>query len=345
MNFLYKLLFFYFILLLNLNALELLNDYNKSKLYFPEKSWKQIKDPSDMGWSINKLAKAKKYSQKISRSSVLIIENGVIVYSWGDLEKKYNLYSIRKSILSATYGKYILNKTIDINSTLQKLNINDINNLSVAEREAKISDLLKSRSGVYHPAAYETKKMKEIRPLRGSHKANEYWYYNNWDFNTLLTIFEQETKKSFFKTFKNDIADKIKMQNLKLEDMRYVYDKKSSIHPAYPFRMNILDLARFGLLMENNGKWHNDSIIFKQWIQESFKKYTILDNKFCNSYGYMWWSSKDIYCARGFGGQWLVILPKSNIVIVHLVDIKESNRINTKKFKNLFFKIINSKLL
>ena len=66
-------------------------------------------------------------------------------------------------------------------------------------------DLLQSRSGIYHPAAYETVKMKKKRPERGSHKPGEIFWYNNWDFNALCTIFEQQTRTKVFVEFQKTI--------------------------------------------------------------------------------------------------------------------------------------------
>jgi hypothetical protein len=50
-------------------------------------------------------------------------------------------------------------------------------------------DLLRSRSGVYHPVDFETESMQKGRPARGSHAPGTLWYYNNWDFNVLYQNF------------------------------------------------------------------------------------------------------------------------------------------------------------
>jgi CubicO group peptidase (beta-lactamase class C family) len=113
---------------------------------------------------------------------------------------------------------------------------------------ATVSDLLKSCSGVYHQAAAETNKMEEMRPQRGSHPPGIFYYYNNWDFNVLGTIFEKVTGARIFEAFKKEIAEPIAMENFSLDDCRYSYEEKKSMHPAYNFRMTARDLARFGLL-------------------------------------------------------------------------------------------------
>src|SRR5207247_606298 len=84
----------------------------------------------------------------------------------------------------------------------QELGIDDSEpSLTPEEKKATLGDLLKARSGVYHPALYETPGMKAARPRRSSHAHGTFWYYNNWDFNVLGTVFERQTKNSLFREF------------------------------------------------------------------------------------------------------------------------------------------------
>ena len=77
-----------------------------------------------------------------------------------------------------------------MSSTLAELGIDDNEpSLTDVEKRATVRDLLTARSGVYHPALYETPGMAAMRPLRGSHLPGTHWYYNNWDFNALGTIY------------------------------------------------------------------------------------------------------------------------------------------------------------
>ena len=69
------------------------------------------------------------------------------------------------------------------------------------------------------------------------------WHYNNWDFNTLGTIFERQAGTTIAEAFKRLIAEPLQMEDFDLTDLSYVGGSKS-IHPAYPFRMTARDLAR-----------------------------------------------------------------------------------------------------
>ena len=85
--------------------------------------------------------------------------------------------------------------------------------------------------------------------------------------------------------------------------------------------INTEDHARFGLLFARKGKWNDQQLISEKWtemIQTPANAY--------ESYGYMWWLNKGprsweglpdhIYYAAGFGGNFIVIDQKSDLVIV-----------------------------
>ena len=106
---------------------------------------------------------------------------------------------IRKSFLSGLIGIAVSEHRIELSKTLSELGFNDIApSLTEIEKSAKVGDLLKARSGVYHLASNDTPGMTALRPARGSHLPGTYWCYNNWDFNALGAISEQQTQSSIF---------------------------------------------------------------------------------------------------------------------------------------------------
>src|SRR5262249_26784924 len=177
-----------------------------------------------------------------------------IVSQWGAVTTKFNVHSIRKSLLSALYGIAVANGQIDLNSTLEQLGIDDNEpSLTPQEKQARVIDLLKARSGIYHAALYETPAMKAKNPPRGSPPPRSFWSYNNWDFNALGTIYEQPTHDTIYHAFDVQIAQRIGMEDYDPKEQQYVTGP-DSIHRAYPFRMSARDMARFGLLYLRRGR-------------------------------------------------------------------------------------------
>jgi hypothetical protein len=325
---------------------EILHEYDKNIHYFPGKQWSKIASPELAGWSTVKLEQARQYSESIHSDAVVIIENGIIVAEWGNITKRYKLDSVRKSLMSAMYGVGTDQKKINPASTLKELHITDIGGLSPKEENATVHDLLTARSGVFHPAAYETEGMREKRPDRDSHDHGSFWFYNNWDFNALLTIFNQETKEDFFSQFQEKIATPLQMEQFRLQDTSYHYERELSLHPAYLFRMSALDLARFGLLYLREGKWREQQIISEDWIRKSTQKYSVLNPENPErGYGYLWWIHEEGYYASGNGGQRLFVSPKLKMVIVHRVDTDSKIRVKAKPIWTLYDKILNAREL
>ena len=121
----------------------------------------------------------------------MIVDDGVVVDAWGDISRNFQCHSMRKSILSAIIGVHVDQGHLDLSQTLAQLGIDDYApGLTAEEKQATVGDLIQARSGVYHVALGESREMKAMRPERHSHPAGTFWYYNNWDFNALGTIFE-----------------------------------------------------------------------------------------------------------------------------------------------------------
>ena len=292
--------------------------------------------PEAAGWSAEKLAEAKSWSQQIAPSAaVMIIQHGRVVAQWGDVATKSNLHSIRKSLLSALIGIAVDEHKIDLGATIGSLGIDDNEpSLTPTEKTATVGDLLKARSGIYHAALYETPGMARRRPARGSHAPGTFWYYNNWDFNALGTIYERATGEWIFTALLGKIARPIGMQDYQPSDGEY-FRGAASDHPAYPIRMSARDLARFALLYLHDGKWNGRQIIPSAWVQESTQSYS---QAFPEAgpgygYGYLWWIGfpsntgaptvnvpKHTYAAMGAEGQYAFVIPAYDLVFVHRIN-------------------------
>lgn len=298
------------------------------EMIFPEKHWRQYQTPEEAGFVAEKLKLLEAKFAESGGDVLFVVHNGKILLEKGPATRRFRQTSIRKSYLSGLFGSYLEKGKIDLNQTLEDLKIDDLMPLTEAEKKATVIDLMAARSGIYLPAAYTTKGNKERMPARGSHPPGTFWYYNNWDFNTLVTIFNQQTSQDFFETFKTDIADPLQMEDFRLFDTYYRYEDTLSQHPAYLFKMSARDMARFGLLYLNEGRWMAQQLIPGKWIKKSTAVYTKdLGPAFNHrgSYGLLWWITEDVngepmYYASGAGGQRIFILPQSQLVFVHLTD-------------------------
>ena len=291
-------------------------------------------------------AAVRSYAQKYKPTALMVVQDGLVVATSGDVSRKVNVRSVRKSFLSALYGVALERGQIKLESTLGQLGIDDIApSLTAEEKQATVRQLLMARSGVYHPAAYETSRQKSTRPPRGSHPPGTFWYYNNWDFNALGAIYEKAAGANVFDSFDKVIARPLGMQDFTAHDGTFIRDH-SSLYPAYVFSMSTRDLARFGWLFLNKGQWNGVSVIPSQWTAESTQAYSETDRK-DRGYGYLWWTldagawGRGAIYAAGHGGQLIVIVPEKHLIAVQVVELDERQKgIHSSTFLELLRQVM-----
>ena len=321
------------------------------------------------GYSISKLDTLRDFLKKSGASSMMIMLDGKVVFDWGNTDEKHVIHSIRKPLIHALLGIAVDQKKIDTSMTLKDLGLQDIHpELSELELSARIADLLKSKSGVYHLSSAMTKNMIKNLPKRNSFKPGEHYFYNNWDFNTLGAILEKQTGKTIYQLFLNQIAIPLGMRDYKglyknidgdaneNEDVSevdgyYKHQKSKSKYPAYHFRMSSRDLALLGQLYLNNGVWNGQQIVSKEWINVSKKPYSMIDDKKGIAYGMLWRlklaeNGKDIlsFYHTGLEMQILAIYPDSKMVIVHRVNTEKKYQYNKDDLEKTLQLVFDAKI-
>jgi CubicO group peptidase (beta-lactamase class C family) len=114
-----------------------------------------------------------------------------------------------------------------------------------------------------------------------------------------------------------------------LEITRVHWFKNKVGHPHTGGGLHLLpqDIAKFGLLYLNDGKWKGKHVVPAVWIKESFRKLVTLRRKVPGvvGYGYLWWilspdpdgaRKEYIYAAMGFRAQYIFVIPEYDMVVV-----------------------------
>lgn len=292
------------------------------------------------GWDMQTLDRAFRHACELGSSTLVISTDGDIVRSMGNLSKPLRVHSVRKALLSALVGQHLGTGQgkIDLNSNLAELGIDDSPvPLTDLQKTTRVLHLVKSLSGINHPAAAEAGLMEKDKTRRLGRTPNvpgTKWAYNNWDYNTLTSIFVQQTGMDIYQAFHTGIARPIGMQDFKNGHVRYTYETHLSMHPKAGFSLSARDMLKFGQLYLNRGRWQGKEIIPAAWIDRITRDYTGTGRSGLRSaHGYLWWVPVDetsrrmglpggSYVAAGFGSQRLVVIPAWKTVIVHQVDTR-----------------------
>jgi len=151
-------------------------------------------------------------------------------------------------------------------------------------------------------------------------KPGAFWDYENYD--TLLAVDAMKRTLGKDETYRNfprhALLDRIGMRNTLLSTDRFGdFILSSQVYT------NARDLARFGLLYLQNGTWNGERLISEDWI-EFVRTPAPATSETGNFYGGQWWLvpddrsdvPKDAYSTAGNRGQYVIVVPSHDIVIV-----------------------------
>lgn len=152
-------------------------------------------------------------------------------------------------------------------------------------------------------------------------KPGTYWDYENYE--TLLAVYAMkkalgEDPKTYIEFPRKALLDKIGMRNTFLSTDRFGdFILSSQVYT------NARDLARFGILYQQNGMWNGERIISEDWIK-FVRTPAPSTAKIGNFYGGQFWLvpdtrtdvPKDAYSTAGNRGQYVIVVPSHDLVIV-----------------------------
>ncbi|TDJ46142.1 MAG: class C beta-lactamase-related serine hydrolase [Gammaproteobacteria bacterium] len=147
-----------------------------------------------------------------------------------------------------------------------------------------------------------------------------FWDYENYD--TLLAVYAMKQALGSDKVYqefpRRALLDKIGMRNTLISaDRFHDFILSSQVYT------NARDLARFGLLYQQNGTWNGKRLISEDWI-EFVRTPAPATKDRGNFYGGQWWLvpddrtdvPKDAYSTAGNRGQYVIVVPTHDLVIV-----------------------------
>ena len=299
---------------------------------YPGATWARIADPASVGWSAAGLDSVRAHLATLPSTGFMAVVGGRVLMEYGDVQAQSYLASVRKSILSMLYGRYVADGTIDLDETLAAIGIDDRQGLTDVERRARVRDVLAARSGIFHPASNGGDDLASAPP-RGSQPPGSYYLYSNWDFNALGTIFERKTGRDIYDALDTDLARPIGMQDWDRSIQRKSGDTTRSVHRAYHVTLSTRDMARLGLLMLREGRWAGTQLVPRDWVRESTRAITPVSEMNPTprragpfGYGYLWWvwdgphatgPYRGAYTGLGAIGQHITVLPALDLVVAH----------------------------
>jgi len=123
-----------------------------------------------------------------------------------------------------------------------------------------------------------------------------------------------------------DFAKKYLFEPMGIEDFHW-YEKQGINLGANGLKLRPHDMVKLGTLYLHEGQWNGKPVVPPEWVRESIKP-RFMTYEAIGAYGYQWWSSElsaagsavPFYFAMGLFGQFIIVVPSSEIVAVFLSE-------------------------
>lgn len=120
-------------------------------------------------------------------------------------------------------------------------------------------------------------------------------------------------------------------------DWRYIIVNEMP-HAANGLSLRPRDMAKFGQLFLDAGKWDGEQIVPQSWVQQATRA-KIAVNAF-TAYGFQWWiihyDEQQLNLCIGYAGQYIIVAPEYNLVVV----LTGGNADNGTDFTDIIFNYI-----
>lgn len=312
---------------------------NAQSLYFPTKysnTWETVA-PTNLGWNTPQITPLLDFLKEKNTKAFIILKDGKIA-----IEQYYDTFTQDSVWYWASAGKTVTSFLVGIAQQTGALNIEDQTSKYLGkgwttapidkEDQITIWHQLTMTSGLDDnllptPTIPDPDNCLEPECLIYKADAGTRWAYHNAPYRLLQDVVPAATGISWQQYTNQQLKQKIGMS--------------TGVWLNYVFYSKPRDMARFGLLILNKGKWENELILkdtayFNQMVHTS--------QAINKSYGYLWWlngkgehrlpgnfqflfqgdlipsAPDDLIAALGKNDQKIYIVPSQNLVVIRMGD-------------------------
>jgi CubicO group peptidase (beta-lactamase class C family) len=298
--------------------------------------WPKHKDYN----SVSETERLQKYNEAYGAIAYVIIKNDSIwfenYYDGFDENSKTNSFSMAKSYVSGLMGKAIEEgyiKSLDqpvsdffpefSEGIAAKMTVGDLSSMASGTNwDEKYYSPLSITTRAYFDDDLE----KVILGLKVVNEPGQAYKYSSGDTQLLAMVIEKATGKKLYDYLTESFWKPLGSENPALWQ---VDSEAHDLVKAYCcIASNAKDFARFGKLYKDHGKWRGEQLLDSAFVARS------ITPRFAESpqYGYGFWmqkrDGKSFFMMRGHLGQYVIVEPEDNIIIVRLGHQKSPDAAN-----------------
>ena len=301
-------------------------------LYFPPitgDEWATIA-PEDISWCSDSIQPLYDFLEAEETKAFIVLKDGRIV-----MEKYFGTFNKTKQWYWASAGKSLTSFLIGMAQQEGSLSIEDQTNMYLGQGWTSCAPLAENQRTIRNQLTMTTgfndafPNFDCLQPscLNCIAEAGERWAYHNSPYTLLDSVLFYSAGQSASDFFQNHLPS--------LTGMTGTYQKVGNNHV---FFSKARTMARFGLLMLNQGKWNQTTVMTDM---DYYHDMIHTSQSFNPSYGYLWWlngqdaymlpqsqtiftgsmmpnAPSDMFMALGKNGQLLNVVPSENLVVVRM---------------------------
>ena len=327
------------------------------EMYFPPllgDNW----ETTNHGWNTQDLEDLFQFLEDNNTRAFLVLINGRIVAEkyWGntitggapfDKESVWYWASAGKTLTAFLTG--IAQKRGELNiddSTSDYLSAGWTSMDSEKEEQITIRHQLTMTTGIEYDVMNDNCTLPEC--LQYKSDPGTQWFYHNAPYTLVGNVIEAASGSTMQAYTKSQVLDKIGMKG------GWIMNNYNRVFWSTP-----RDMARFGLLMLNEGKWEDgEELLEAEYLQEMINSSQSLNP----AYGYLTWlngkssliypglaasfnfkftpnAPDDLYAAAGKNGQFMDVIPSENMVVIRMGDNPDNSLVPVQFHNDMWEKI------
>ncbi|MCI4671231.1 MAG: beta-lactamase family protein [Bacteroidia bacterium] len=332
----------------------------ESRYYPPKNSdqWESI-SPDSLQWDAEKLEDLYKFLETNNTRAFILLKGGKIVVEkyWGLNITRNAQFTRESQWYWASAGKTLSAFLVGLAQEQSFLNIENKSSDYLgtawtslpAEKEALIT--VRHQLTMTTGLDYNVSNIDCTDPECLEYKADagSQWFYHNGPYTLLGEVVSRATGLSYQQFTDEELKTQIGMEGT------WIKNNYNNVFWSSP-----RDMARFGVLIANKGKWEDDFVMNDS---SYFSAMTNTSQELNPSYGYLWWlngkgqvvlpgsalklntsispnAPMDMFAALGKNGQFLDIIPSEDLVLVRMGEAPDGSLVPVKFHDDIWEKLM-----
>ena len=331
-------------------------------MYFPPTThsyWESV-SIEELNWNTNQVGDLYDFLANNNTRAFIILKNGRIAIEkyWGNNITNNDEFGLESNWYWASAGKTLTAALVGIAQYDGKLNIDDATSDYLGRGWTSMDSSKENLIKIRHQLTMTTGLDYDIEDLHCTDPdclkfgidAGFQWHYHNAPYTLLESVVTNATGKDFNEFTNESIENKIGMNGA------WVSTGYNKVYWS-----TARDMARFGLLILNEGKWMGNSVLMDE---NYFSEMVSTSQNLNPSYGYLWWlngknkivlptlstpldrqlsnnAPEDLIAGMGKNGQFVDVVPSQKLVVIRMGEAPDGSAVAIEFHDAMWEKIQN----